>query len=48
MTTPTAPATHLPSPKRKRGDAGDEIDDGEASDKKRPRHPSADDIDWVR
>lgn len=42
MTAPTASATPLPSPKRKREDAGDEVDDDEASDKKRPRRPSAD------
>lgn len=43
---PAVPSTPFPSPKRKREDAGDGKDDGEASDKKRPRrHPSSDDVD---
>ena len=44
-TAPVTPAAPPPSPKRKREDVGDTIDDEEASDKKRTRRPSTDDVD---
>jgi hypothetical protein len=44
-TAPTTPAAPLPSPKRKREDAGDTIDSDEALDKKRARRPSFNDVD---
>ncbi|KAF9654071.1 hypothetical protein BDM02DRAFT_3107313 [Thelephora ganbajun] len=44
-TASTPPAAPLPSPKRKREDTEDSTDGDEASDKKRTRRPSADDVD---
>jgi len=42
---PTASPAFLSSPKRKREDVEDTLDSDEASDKKRARRPSTDDID---
>ena len=45
LTAPTTPVAAIPSPKRKREDAGDTVDGDQASNKKRARRPSSDDID---